>query len=371
MMGGKSAGGAAPLGMVGRDIRDRWAAGRSLVLYGAGAMGRALARRLREHGIAVVALLDAAAVPGEIREGLPVYTLAEWVAAGRVEDVDVIVSIHNPHVDVAAVIDALRAAGFARVLSMVDYVNLFPDDSADRDWLVPSAYYDDKQEQIGAVRAMLADDVSRVWFDAILRLRREGDYHGLPAPLPKEQYIPADLPRWTQPMRFIDCGAYDGDTIALMLQEGYDIAAVAAFEPEPDSYARLVARHAGLNAVLLPCGVSSGAELARFDGGRGTSSRIGETGETIIQCVGIDEALPAFAPTLIKMDIEGAEPAALRGAERTLRRHRPELAISLYHQPEHLWTVPLWLAGCALGYRMYLRGHCHSGYELVLYCRAG
>jgi len=93
-------------------------------------------------------------------------------------------------------------------------------------------------------------------------------------------------------------------------------------------------------------------------------------GNTMIQCVSIDQAVPSFVPTLIKMDIEGAEPDALRGAEATLRRNRPGLAVALYHKPEHLWEIPLWLAGLGLGYRMYLRGHLHSGYELILYCRA-
>jgi hypothetical protein len=72
---------------------------------------------------------------------------------------------------------------------------------------------------------------------------------------------------------------------------------------------------------------------------------------------------------LIKMDVEGAEPDALLGAERTLRCHRPGLAISLYHQPDHLWEVPLWLASLNLGYKMYIRGHRHCGHEMILYCR--
>jgi FkbM family methyltransferase len=155
-----------------------------------------------------------------------------------------------------------------------------------------------------------------------------------------------------------------------MLRNGYDIGAVAAFEPDPDNYAKLVRRHADLNVVFLPCGVSSIVGLTRFEGGRGTASRIGESGQTVIQCVSIDDCLPSFAPTLIKMDIEGAEPAALRGAERTLRRHRPGLAIALYHRPEHLWEIPLWLAERKLDYRMYLRGHLYNGYESILYCRA-
>lgn len=58
----------------------------------------------------------------------------------------------------------------------------------------------------------------------------------------------------------------------------------------------------------------------------------------------------------LKMDIEGAELEALRGAERTLRRQRPELAISVYHRPQDFAEIPGYLASLDLGYRFYL-GH--------------
>ena len=41
----------------------------------------------------------------------------------------------------------------------------------------------------------------------------------------------------------------------------------------------------------------------------------------------------------IKMDIEGAEPKALIGAERTIREHRPQLAISVYHDLKHFASI--------------------------------
>jgi FkbM family methyltransferase len=172
-------------------------------------------------------------------------------------------------------------------------------------------------------------------------------------------------------MRMIDCGAYNGDTLDALMGAGYQIEAVAAFEPDPNNYAKLAARPHNFNAMFLPCAVSSSASLVPFDSGHGTSSRIDQRGQLTVQCVTIDEVLPSFAPNLIKMDIEGAEPDALLGAERTLRRYRPGLAISLYHQPDHLWEIPLWLGGLNLGYKMYIRGHYHCGHEMVLYCRVG
>jgi FkbM family methyltransferase len=42
----------------------------------------------------------------------------------------------------------------------------------------------------------------------------------------------------------------------------------------------------------------------------------------------------------IKMDIEGAEMDALIDAERTIRSHRPKLAISVYHSLQDFVHVP-------------------------------
>jgi FkbM family methyltransferase len=73
---------------------------------------------------------------------------------------------------------------------------------------------------------------------------------------------------------------------------------------------------------------------------------------------------------LIKMDIEGHELAALRGAERSLRRFRPRLAISLYHRWEDYFRIPIHIDRLCLGYRFYLENYTISDAETVMYCIA-
>jgi hypothetical protein len=105
----------------------------------------------------------------------------------------------------------------------------------------------------------------------------------------------------------------------------------------------------------------------RFSIGQGESSCASVQGDTLVQCVAIDEALPAFRPNLIKMDIEGAEPDALRGAQRTIREFRPGLALCVYHKPDHLWTLPLLVQNWLQGGTHHLRLHGHNGFDLVYY----
>src|SRR5207237_7420939 len=105
----------------------------------------------------------------------------------------------------------------------------------------------------------------------------------------------------------------------------------------------------------------------RFSEGTGASSALQESGETTVQCVALDEALHGFAPTVIKMDIEGAEPAALDGARGIIEAHRPAIAVCAYHTADHLWTIAQQVRSWNLGYDCFLRSHGNNTLETVVY----
>ena len=71
----------------------------------------------------------------------------------------------------------------------------------------------------------------------------------------------------------------------------------------------------------------------------------------------------------IKMDIEGAELRALKGAERTMRAFRPTLAISAYHREEDLVDIPAYIDGLDLGYEFLLDHFTIYHAETVLFAR--
>lgn len=69
----------------------------------------------------------------------------------------------------------------------------------------------------------------------------------------------------------------------------------------------------------------------------------------------------------IKMDIEGAEIPALEGGLATIKRFRPNLAISIYHAPEHFWDIPLLLMDALQDYRFFVRHYHFISNETLLY----
>ena len=72
-------------------------------------------------------------------------------------------------------------------------------------------------------------------------------------------------------------------------------------------------------------------------------------------------------PTYIKLDVEGAEMKALKGAEGIISEFKPKLAVSIYHNLEDIWEIPLYLVDKYPFYNYYIRHHDVSTFETILY----
>ncbi len=358
-----------------RQPADRLAVAPSIALYGAGNVGRDVLRLLTARGWSVRCFLDQNAKPGDQVEGVPVLSLNDptFDDAARRETL-VIISIFNPYVDMAALLARLTELGWRDVMPFIAFHRGFPGELGDRFWLTGLGYYAGITASLRAAARVWSDARSREIYDAVLRFRLEGDPRLLPAPETDCPYFPPDVPKWKTPCRFVDCGAFDGDTLEYMRRTNFPLEAVAAFEPDAGNVRLLAARLQALAApptnletLLWPCAVFSTITQLRFDAGHGTGSKLSGDGKDVIQAVTLDAVLAGFRPTLIKMDIEGAEHDALLGARGLIHRHRPGLAICVYHRAQDLWQIPLLLQSWNLGYRFYLRVHCHNAFELVLY----
>lgn len=71
--------------------------------------------------------------------------------------------------------------------------------------------------------------------------------------------------------------------------------------------------------------------------------------------------------SFVKMDIEGAEAIALKGAKNHILNDHPKLAICCYHKPEDLWKIPEQVMAIRNDYRLYLRHYTDGLHESVMY----
>jgi FkbM family methyltransferase len=232
------------------------------------------------------------------------------------------------------------------------------------------AYVELHKERFALVRDLLADELSKQTYAAFLGAKLSGLADGLYDVLRKDQYFPEGIIGLTESEVFADGGAYTGDTLLTFIRKtGGKYARCYAFEPEPENAAALSAKagQRGLRDVsVIAKGLWSKAAKLRFAAAEGTTgSAISETGGASIEVDTIDNLAPDA--TYIKLDVEGAELEALKGAAETIRRNRPKLAVCLYHKPEDLLEIPEFIKALVPEYRFFLRQHQPVSCELVLY----
>lgn len=344
-----------------------------VAIYGAGNFGRAVFEVLQANSFRVICFFDQKARPGMHYRDVPIWRLEQApFSAEQKARLSVVIAIHNPHSAIPPLERRLHQLGYVHVINPIALADEFGAQLGERYWLTARVNYQTKEADIRAAYALWADPPSRSLYLANLALRLTGDYSVLPAPDSTCQYFPSDLPGWGLPLRLVDCGAYDGDMLERAPAAGVPVQAIAAFEPDADNFDRLLqrisqARPRPSEVYLWPCGVYRSTSQQRFAAAQDAASAICPTGTRVVQCVALDEVIPYFAPTLIKMDIEGAELDALLGAKQLIGRYRPGLAICVYHAPDHLWQIPLLLDSWGLGYRCFLRSHAYNGFDQVMY----
>ena len=171
---------------------------------------------------------------------------------------------------------------------------------------------------------------------------------------------------------FIDCGAFYGGSIKGFAEYcGYSYKKIYAFEPIHSNYEVMCKNVTDLglkDVVLLNKGVWSYRDEVAFKEDM-SGSKIDKKGNAMIEVVSIDETIPADEiVTFIKMDVEGAELEALRGAANAIIRCRPKLAISLYHKPNDIIDIPMYILSICSDYIFYIRHHHPTTmWETVLY----
>lgn len=239
--------------------------------------------------------------------------------------------------------------------------------------LLTPAYLDRVRDDVRAARALLWDETSRRVFDAMLEAKLTGQL----AP-----HFRADTCR-DQDMallglgsqeRFLDLGAYDGDTIREFLDLTHgEYASIDAWEPDTHNFRKLKTFAAGLPRVTLyPWASWDRVETLTFSGkgGRNCAKKPDVPGRYIhlhqVQAQAVDATGRDF--TYVKLDVEGAEAESLRGMAEMLRRCRPKLCVSAYHKTDDLFRLPLLLETLCPGYRMFLRrNRCLPAWEIQLY----
>lgn len=167
---------------------------------------------------------------------------------------------------------------------------------------------------------------------------------------------------------FLDCGAYHGETTEEFLKRVNGAARAFVFEPSPENLATAKRRLHSQKECLqfINAGVSDRKGRLRFLSTSGIASRVDAEGDIEVDLVRIDDVIDDRC-TFIKMDIEGHELLALAGAQATIRRSHPKLAVACYHSPDHFWKIPELVLSFRPDNACFLRHYSEGWADSVMY----
>jgi FkbM family methyltransferase len=181
--------------------------------------------------------------------------------------------------------------------------------------------------------------------------------------------------------RFVDCGASIAEsTKALLDATDGQFDKIWMIEPDEVNQVKLTAfiesyqqdyalNHGSIELVKAALGSEQGEMPFLHEGGHGGHLLATATDNAIcrnVQVRTLDQLIDSPV-TLIKMDMEGAELAALQGARRLITEHKPKLAVSAYHRASDLLDLVNFVNSLREDYRIGLRHHTEERWDTCLY----
>ncbi|MEA2018537.1 MAG: FkbM family methyltransferase [Campylobacterota bacterium] len=353
------------------------------VIYGAGVYGEIFLKEIELQGINIDFVVDQFTLKKEVCSK-PIKRLDEV----SLIDANIYISITSPLAELE-VIQTLKASGAKTVHTFIDTLHMFPSlvrqcVEFTKTWYTPIKEDMIDMKKLDVFRSLLKDKKSLNVLDGLVKFRTELSPESYPTPELEPQYFPRDISLFEHidEIRFIDGGAFIGDTLAESILEfersKKKVRYIASFEPDSVNIDKLSIetkkqknKYPNIDFFIYPCGLWSSNEFLKFSNNNDSNSSIvNQVGDslTTITTVPLDKTLIGSEPNYIKMDIEGAEKEAILGAKNLIAETSPVLAVCLYHKPKDLWELPLLINEINPNYNMYLRVYGSMSLEIVLYC---
>lgn len=226
-------------------------------------------------------------------------------------------------------------------------------------------------EKIQKVYDLLADDVSKQTYADIINFRISGKIEYLHGCTVEKSSIWQDIIPLTNAERYIDMGAYNGDTVielAELTKGRYEH--IYALEPDTRNFRKLTKNTEGMENITLvnAAAWNENADLT-FSDRSGRNSKLTDGSGVKLKTVrGVTGDSLCPNATLIKMDVEGAESEALEGCKSSLKSGSM-LICALYHRNGDIFELPLKVQEINPELKLYIRHLMYiPAWETNLYC---
>lgn len=234
-------------------------------------------------------------------------------------------------------------------------------------------YVEENADFIIRLYNQLEDEKSKITLMNMLKGWITCDYEYFSEVYEPNQYFPKDVIELTEQEVFLDVGSYTGDTAIEFIENVNEkYKKIVAFEPNDKCFGELEMLQNRFNNIThIKKGAYEFKERLAFNNDSSisrASAHITNNSDNgyLIEVDSIDNLVYEDV-TFIKIDIEGAELAALKGAIETIKENKPKLAICVYHNYKDIVEIPRFLMGLGIEYKYYLRHHSFYTGETVFY----
>ncbi len=332
--------------------RDLWQSlqgeKRDILLYGMGNGADKLLAVCEQRGIPVRGVFASDGfVRGHSFHGMRVMPYSEVESIYPPNGCVVLLAFGSSRPEVMALFDRVAAR----------YPLFVPDLPVCGNTLFDAAFFAQNRDLFEKARALFCDEASKELFDLALRCKYEGTHALFDLAVSKRdawELLPA-----ARITAMADLGAYNGDTAREAMQKCPALDFVLAVEPDKRNFRKLSDWAAnGTGKCTVEChrvAISDTCGEAAFDssGNRNAGLCTGRADDTV-EIATLDHLLQGRRVDYIKLDVEGAEHAALCGAAESIRTHRPCLRVACYHRSEDLFDLPLLLDRLCEDYELHL-----------------
>ena len=187
---------------------------------------------------------------------------------------------------------------------------------------------------------------------------------------------------------FVDAGAYVGDSLEQFIWSVNGVfQKIYAFEPGGIQFAALKRRvnrlisewalkpdridlvNKGLGSENSICKMVNSDVLIQTQIDSYKGRKDSNKSLTSIRSVSLDNYFKSEPFSFLKVDVEGSEHALIEGAKNSIQKHRPRIALSVYHYPTDIFTLPLRCSELNADYTFALGHHSSQLMDTVAYLR--
>jgi len=232
--------------------------------------------------------------------------------------------------------------------------------------------YNPSDELCKKVYGLLTDERSKSIFTDKYNFLKTGDvkYLGRTHDV-KTMYFDEDILSLSGSELFVDGGGFTGDTFMSFIVIAKSFERYYLCEPDPANISIAKDKLSGYDGIeFVPMGLWSKRDVLAFSvTAKADYSyfRMAAHGDIRTSVTSIDEILNGKPVTFIKMDIEGAELEALKGAVNSIKKYKPKLAICAYHKVSDFIDIPLLIHDINPVYKLYLRHYSTNREDTVCY----